>query len=70
MYLFFCKGNTGMMVGLSVLLGIGVFYDQRFGSVFFRRVLLGYFIIHLLLIGVAVMKIEKDTSAGNAAHPP
>ena len=66
MYLFFYKGNTGMLVALTVLLGLGVIYDETFGSEVFRRTLLGYFTIHLLLIGVAVMKIEKDVSAGCA----
>ena len=66
MYLFFYKGNTGMLVALTVLLGVGVLYDETFGSVIFRRALLGYFTIHILLIGVAVMKIEKDYSAKNS----
>lgn len=70
MYLFFYKGNTGMLVGLTVLLGAGLLYDETFGRVFFRRALLGYFVIHLLLIGVAVMKIEKDVSAGDSEGVP
>ena len=70
MYLLFYKGNTGMIVGLTVLLGVGVLYDETFGSVFFCRALLGYFTIHLLLIGVAVMKIEKDFSVGDTKNLP
>lgn len=70
MYLIFYKGNTGMIVGLTVLLGAGVLYNETFGSVFFRRALLTYFTIHLLLIGAAVMKIEKDFSAGDAVGVP
>lgn len=63
LYQFFCKGNTGMLVGLPVLLGLGMLYDETIGGGFFRRVLLSYFAIHLLLIGVAVVKIEKDFDA-------
>lgn len=70
MYQFFYKGNTGMLVGLTVLLGVGLLYDETFGSEFFCRALLAYFAIHLLLIGVAVMKIEKDVSAGDSEGVP
>ena len=59
-YRVFFAGNTGMMVGHVVLISLGVFYDSRFGADFFCRVLTGYFVIHLLILGAAVVKIEAD----------
>lgn len=58
MYLFFYKGNTGMLLGLTVMLVMGIF-DEAFRE-FFPRALLVYFVIHFLLIGLTVTKIEKD----------
>lgn len=66
MYQFFYKGNTGMLVGILVLLGVGVLYGKALAIEFLHRTLFGYFAIHFLLFGVAVMKIEKDVSIENS----
>lgn len=59
-YRIFFAGNTGMMVGHVVLICLGVLYESRFGAEIFQRALTAYFIIHLLALGFAVVKIEKD----------
>lgn len=63
MYRVFLLGNTGMMAGHVVLISLGVVFDAKFGAEFFCRVLLAYFTIHLLILGVAVVKIERDLRA-------
>jgi len=67
MYRVFFAGNTGMMAGHVVLISLGVFYDSRFGTDFFCRALTGYFTIHLLILGAAVVKIETDLTS---VEPP
>lgn len=61
-YRVFYLGNTGMMAGHVVLIGLGVLYDARFGAEFFCRALVAYSSIHLLILGFAVLKIESDLS--------
>ena len=69
MYRIFFAGNTGMMVGHVVLISLGFFYDSRFGTAFFCRALTGYFTIHLLILGAAVVKIEADLAAADSVLP-
>ncbi|MEZ0152822.1 MAG: hypothetical protein AB9Q18_11145 [Candidatus Reddybacter sp.] len=60
MYRVFYLGNTGMMTGHVLLMGLGVLYDARFGTEFFCRTLVAYTSIHLLILGFAVLTIERD----------
>ena len=60
MYYFFYKSNTALLIGPTVLLILGVLYKEMYVTNFYHRILLVYFIIHILLIGVAVVKIETD----------
>ena len=62
-YRVFFAGNTGMMVGYVVLISLGAFYDTWFGTELFCRALVGYFTIHLLILGAAVVKIENDLAS-------
>ena len=62
-YRVFFAGNTGMMVGHVVLISLGAFYDTWFGTELFCRALVGYFTIHLLILGAAVVKIENDLAS-------
>ncbi|MEZ0123289.1 MAG: hypothetical protein AB9Q22_07740 [Candidatus Reddybacter sp.] len=63
MYRVFFMGNSGMMVGHVVLISLGVFYDIKFGAAFFCSALVTYFSIHLLILGAAVVKIERDLTS-------
>ncbi|MBW2733010.1 MAG: hypothetical protein JRH20_11515 [Deltaproteobacteria bacterium] len=60
MYVLFFKGNSGMMIGLVVFSLIGLFFDEAFGRGAFQGALVGYFSVHLLLVGVAMIKLERD----------
>lgn len=60
LYQFFILGNTGMMTGLTVLCALGLVYPAGFGPVPFSWAVLGYFAVHFLLTGIAVMRIESD----------
>ena len=59
-YRVFYLGNTGMMTGHVLLMGLGVLYDAQFGTEFFCRALVVYASIHFLILGFAVLKIERD----------
>ena len=64
MYQIFYRGNTGMLISCPLLLGLSVVYPETFGDELFRRLLIVYFIVHFLLTGAAVVKIDNDISAG------
>ncbi|MBV1928006.1 MAG: hypothetical protein KUG81_00625, partial [Gammaproteobacteria bacterium] len=61
-YKLFYLGNTGMLFTLSLLLGLGV-VSQLAGIVAaFQQLFMLYFSVHLLVVGVVVIKIEADIS--------
>ena len=60
MYQFFVFGNTGMMAGLTMLSILGMVFPARFGPAPFSWAVLGYFAVHFLLTGIAIMQIEQD----------
>jgi len=60
LYRFFVLGNTGMMIGLTVLFVLGLVYPERLEPADFSRFVLGYFAVHFLLTGIAIMQIELD----------
>jgi hypothetical protein len=56
------KGNTGVMIMLTVMLIMGATYKPEFGGETFRRIFMAYFTVHLLLTGPIVLKIERELS--------
>ena len=60
MYQFFVFGNTGMMTGLTVLSVLGLVFPTRFGPAPFSWAVLGYFAVHFLVTGIAIMQIDLD----------
>lgn len=63
-YRIFLAGNTGMMIGLPVLLLIGRLVDQPFFAAAFDRVFLLYAAVHFLVAGPAIVKIDTELAGG------
>ncbi len=61
-YKLFFLGNTGMLVVLSLLLGLGLLSQQGGVVVAFQQLFMLYFSVHLLIVGAVVTKIETDIS--------
>jgi hypothetical protein len=60
LYRFFVKGNTGLLISLTVLTLLGLFHDPVFGGEYFRSILCAYLAGHLLIVGPAIVKIKRD----------
>lgn len=70
MYLFFVFGNTGMMTGIIMLTVLGLIFPARFGPAPFSWAVLGYFAVHFLLTGIAIMQIERDLNRQSGLPVP
>ena len=62
LYFMFLRGNTGVLVMMPVLLIAGTLF-QIPGLL--QRVLGIYFVIHFMLIGISVLKIERDIASSS-----
>lgn len=60
MYKLFYKGNTGMLISLPVLFVFEVLFSETASGETFQRVMSFYFTTHFLIIGAALVQIEKD----------
>ena len=67
-YKLFYLGNTGMILTLSLLLGLGLVSQQVSIVAAFEQLFMLYFAVHLLIVGAVVIKIEADISACRAVE--
>jgi len=65
-YKLFYLGNTGMMVSLGILLGLGYLSKEATIMASFHRLFMLYFGVHLLIVGAIVIKIENDIVGARA----
>ena len=64
-YKLFYRGNTGLVVSLGVLLGLGFLSNEAVIIAAFQHVFMLYFAVHLLIVGAVVVKIESDIAGAN-----
>ncbi len=62
MYRVFYLGNTALLAWCPILLALAIISEDRFGA-WYNEALVGYFIIHFLLCGVTMIKVERDFSS-------
>ena len=67
-YRLFYLGNTGMILTLGLLLGLGYISQQASIVAAFEQLFMLYFAVHLLIVGAVVVKIEADISAYRAVE--